>query len=185
MALGRNFSTVTEKDNATAAAATVVGPESTVHIHVDIIGRVVNAMVDARTSELSYTIILELNYSLSTADVTGSSDLPYSGGAHGPSPFATLFAISSYHCSFVLPCRRPMTIMVILSQPTPPVSLFDARQLSIMFSQIAERSCFATIPRLTNSTTAWEDWQSQIPVYVSAKARDHREVSRLTIASNN
>jgi hypothetical protein len=131
-------------------------------------------MVNARTAELSYTIALELNYSPSTADVAGSSDLPYSGGAHGPSPFATLFAISSYHCSFVLPCRRPMTIIVMLSQPTPPVSLFEARQLSIMFSQIDARSCFATIPRLTNSITAWEDWQSQIPLLWSAKVRDCR-----------
>lgn len=120
-------------------------------------------MVNTRTAELSYTTTLELNYSSSGTDEAGSSDLPYSGGAHGPSPFATLFAMSSYHCSFVLPCSRPMTIIVMLSHPTPPVSLFDARQLSIMFSQIAESSCFATIPRLTNSTTAWEDWQSQIP----------------------
>jgi hypothetical protein len=47
------------------------------------------------------------------------------------------------------------------------VSLFDARQLSIMFSQMAARSCFATIPRLTNSITAWEDWTSQMPAAVS------------------
>jgi len=32
-----------------------------------------------------------------------------------------------------------------------------------MFSQIADNSCLATIPRLTNSMTAWEDWQSQMP----------------------
>jgi hypothetical protein len=152
LSLGRNFGTVAKKDDATAAA--VVRPEPVVQIHVDVIRRVVNTMVNAGTSELSYTIILELNYSPSTADVAGSSDLPYSGGAQGPSPFATLFAISSYHCSFVLPCRRPMMIIVMLSQPTPPVSLFEARQLSIMFSQIEARSCFATIPRLTNSTTA-------------------------------
>ena len=56
-----------------------------------------------------------------------------------------------------------MTIIVILSQPTPPVSLFDARQLSIMFSLILESSCLAAMPRLTNSTTACEDWQSHIP----------------------
>jgi hypothetical protein len=30
----------------------------------------------------------------------------------------------------------------------------DARQLSIMFSQILSKSCFAAIPRLTNSITA-------------------------------
>lgn len=53
--------------------------------------------------------------------------------------------------------------MVMLSQPTPPVSLLLAKQLSIMFSHIEARSCFATIPRLTNSMTAWDDWQSQIP----------------------
>lgn len=53
--------------------------------------------------------------------------------------------------------------IVMLSQPTPPVSLLEARQLSIMFSQMAGSSCLAAIPLLTNSTTAWEDWQSQIP----------------------
>lgn len=58
-------------------------------------------------------------------------------------------------------------VMVMLSQPTPPVSLLDAKQLSIMFSQMEARSCFATIPRLTNSITAWEDWTSQIPAGVS------------------
>ena len=150
----RDFSAVAEKDDAAAVAVAVVRSESTVQIHVDVIRRIVNAMVNAGTAELGYTIILELNYSPSEADLAGSSDLPYSGGAHGPSPFATRFAMSSYHCSFVLPCRRPMTIIVILSQPTPPVSLFEARQLSIMFSQMEARSCFATIPRLTNSTTA-------------------------------
>ena len=54
-------------------------------------------------------------------------------------------------------------IMVMLSQPTPPVSEFEARQLSIMFSQIFSNSWCAAIPRLTNSTTACDDWQSQIP----------------------
>jgi len=54
-------------------------------------------------------------------------------------------------------------IMVMLSQPTPPVSELEARQLSIMFSQILSKSCFAAMPRRTNSITAWEDWQSQIP----------------------
>jgi hypothetical protein len=52
----------------------------------------------------------------------------------------------------------------MLSHPTPPVSLFEARQLSIMFSQMADSSCFAAIPRRTNSMTACEDWQSQIPI---------------------
>lgn len=56
-----------------------------------------------------------------------------------------------------------MMTMVMLSQPTPPVSELEARQLSIMFSQIFSRSCFAAMPRRTNSVTAWEDWQSQIP----------------------
>lgn len=56
-----------------------------------------------------------------------------------------------------------MTIIVMLSHPTPPVSLFEAKQLSIIFSEIFESSCFAAMPRLTNSTTACEDWQSQIP----------------------
>ena len=53
--------------------------------------------------------------------------------------------------------------MVMLSHPTPPVSELEARQLSIMFSQILSKSCLATIPRLTNSITACDDWQSQIP----------------------
>lgn len=80
-------------------------------------------------------------------------------------------------------------IMVMLSQPTPPVSELDARQLSIMFSQILSKSCLAAIPRLTNSMTACEDWQSQIP-------RQNRSAERLawlspprspelTIASKN
>lgn len=60
-------------------------------------------------------------------------------------------------------------VIVMLSHPTPPVSLFEARQLSIMFSQIDSRGCFATIPRLTNSITACEDWQSQIPSKSSAQ----------------
>ena len=54
-------------------------------------------------------------------------------------------------------------IIVMLSQPTPPVSELEARQLSIMFSQILSKSCLAAIPRLTNSITACEDWQSQMP----------------------
>ena len=133
-----------------------------------LIGAIVNAVVDSRAAELGCIDILELNYSsASGADGAGSSDLPYSGGAHGPSPFATLFAMSSYHCSFVRPCSRPMIVMVMLSQPTPPVSLFEAKQLSIMFSQIEARSCFATIPRLTNSMTAWDDCTSQMPAEVS------------------
>lgn len=90
--------------------------------------------------------------------------VPYSGGAQGPSPLATLFAISSYHSSFVLPLRKATIVMVMLSQPTPPVSEFEARQLSIMFSQIFSKGCLAAIPRRTNSTTACDDWQSQIPV---------------------
>lgn len=89
--------------------------------------------------------------------------VPYSGGAQGPSPLATRLAISSYHSSLVLPLRKPIMTMVMLSQPTPPVSEFEAKQLSIMFSQIFSRSCLAAMPRRTNSTTAWEDWQSQIP----------------------
>lgn len=97
--------------------------------------------------------------------LSGSSgDLPYSGGAQGPSPFATRSAIWLYHSSLVLPCRSPMTVMVMLSHPTPPVSLLEARQLSIMFSEIWARGCLAAMPLRTNSTTAWEDWQSQIPL---------------------
>lgn len=45
-------------------------------------------------------------------------------------------------------------VIVMLSQPTPPVSELEARQLSIMFSQILSRSCLAAIPRRTNSITA-------------------------------
>ena len=90
--------------------------------------------------------------------------MPYSGGAHGPSPLETRSPIMLYHSSLVLPPRSPITIMVMLSHPTPPVSLLDARQLSIMFSQIRCSSCFAAMPLRTNSTTACEDWQSQIPI---------------------
>lgn len=56
-----------------------------------------------------------------------------------------------------------MITMVILSHPTPPVSELEAKQLSIMFSQILSRSCFAAMPLRTNSTTACDDWQSQMP----------------------
>ena len=83
--------------------------------------------------------------------------MPYSGGAQGPSFLVTLSPISLYHSSLVLPRKSPTMIIVMLSQPTPPVSLFDAKQLSIMFSEILERSCFAAMPLRTNSTTAWED----------------------------
>jgi hypothetical protein len=85
-----------------------------------------------------------------------------------------------------------MMTMVMLSQPTPPVSELDARQLSIMFSQILSRSCLAAIPRLTNSITAWEDWQSQIPGVTMRVSRGPNEQLRSpeegggrTIASNN
>jgi len=47
--------------------------------------------------------------------------------------------------------------MVMLSQPTPPVSLLDARQLSIIFSHMRWSSCLAAIPLRTNSITACED----------------------------
>lgn len=94
-------------------------------------------------------------------------DLPYSGGAQGPSPCATLSATILYHSSSVLPRKSATTHMVMLSHPTPPVSLFDARQLSIMFSQIAGSSCLAAMPLRTNSTTACDDWQSQMPKRVS------------------
>src|SRR5204863_10220271 len=102
-----------------------------------------------RCTELRYRMLIKV---LHRKDA--QKNLPYSGGAHGPSPFATLPATSSYHSSFVLPCKRPTTTMVILSHPTPPVSLLEARQLFIMFSQILCRSCFAAIPRRTNSITA-------------------------------
>jgi hypothetical protein len=75
-------------------------------------------------------------------------------------------------------------VMVMLSQPTPPVSLFEARQLSIMFSQMDSRGCFATIPRLTNSTTACEDWQSQIPEARLAVPNLPKHKG-LTVAGNN
>jgi hypothetical protein len=75
--------------------------------------------------------------------------------------------------------------MVMLSQPTPPVSLFEARQLSIMFWQMSSRGCLATIPRLTNSTTACEDWQSQIPANLLAQLRVRWAEKVLTIACND
>ena len=75
-------------------------------------------------------------------------------------------------------------IIVMLSHPTPPVSLLGARQLSIMFSLILDRGCLAAIPRRTNSTTACDDWQSQIPW--NCQHRSLRELSRdNTVASYN
>lgn len=47
------------------------------------------------------------------------------------------------------------------------------------FSQIADNSCLATMPLLTNSTTACDDWQSQMPVGVSSENGQPRP---LTIA---
>lgn len=81
-------------------------------------------------------------------------------------------------------------IMVILSQPTPPVSELEAKQLSIMFSQILSRSCLAAMPRRTNSTTAWEDWQSQIPCSCIQHGQQsghafRRGGQKLTVACNN
>jgi len=54
----RNFGTVAEEDDATVA---IVWPESAVQVHIDVIRRVVNAMVNAGTAELGYTVVLELN----------------------------------------------------------------------------------------------------------------------------
>lgn len=114
--------------------------------------------------------------------------VPYSGGAQGPSPLATRRAISSYHSSLDRPRRNATMIMVMLSQPTPPVSELEARQLSIMFSQILSRPCFAAMPRRTNSTTAWDDWQSQMPWKTSQPpASPHRKMLSwvLTVAGEN
>ena len=54
-----------------------------------------------------------------------------------------------------------------------------------MFSQIDESSCFATIPLLTNSTTACDDWQSQIPAKKVSLASGLTMDILLTIASHN
>ena len=89
--------------------------------------------------------------------------MPYSGGAQGPSPSATRLAIMSYHSSLVFSRNRPTMSIVMLSQPTPPVSLFEARQLFIRFSQMTWSSCPVATPRRTNSVTDCEDTQSQIP----------------------
>lgn len=81
-----------------------------------------------------------------------------------------------------------MMTMVMLSHPTPPVSELEAKQLSIMFSQILSSSCFAATPLRTNSTTACDDWQSQMPkTYVSMTAMTsyRGEAGRRTITSNN
>ena len=92
-----------------------------------------------------------------------SWNIPYRGGAHGPSPFSTRSATMSYHCSRVLPCRKPTMTTVMLSQPRPPVSLVAAMQLSIRFSAILSSGCLAAIPRRTNRITFSELWTSQIP----------------------
>ena len=55
----RHFGAVTEEDDAATVA--LVWPESAVQIHIDVIRRVVNAMVNAGTAELGYTVVLELN----------------------------------------------------------------------------------------------------------------------------
>ena len=78
-----------------------------------------------------------------------------------------------------------MTIMVMLSHPTPPVSLLEARQLSIMFSEIWARGCLAAMPLRTNSTTAWEDWQSQIPVDCLAMKLARGSNGKHTITGNH
>lgn len=82
-------------------------------------------------------------------------------------------------------------IIVMLSQPTPPVSELEARQLSIMFSQIFSRSCLEAMPRRTNSMTAWEDWQSQIPnkghgrQYIAAHIITRQTERRFTVTRNH
>lgn len=56
-----------------------------------------------------------------------------------------------------------------------------------MFSLILESSCLAAMPRLTNSTTACEDWQSHIPephLSVAVHAL-YVTIWRRTITSNN
>ena len=56
-----------------------------------------------------------------------------------------------------------------------------------MFSLILESSCLAAMPRLTNSTTACEDWQSHIPeqrLLVDVHSI-HVEIRMRTITSNN
>lgn len=78
-----------------------------------------------------------------------------------------------------------MTIIVMLSQPTPPVSLLEAKQSSIKFSQMRWSSCLAAIPRRTNSITACEDWQSQIPVFSSASVLNLPRAGKPTVTCNN
>lgn len=53
----RDFGAIAEEDDAAAVIA--VRPEAAVEIHVDVIRRIVNAMVNTGTAELSYTIALE------------------------------------------------------------------------------------------------------------------------------
>lgn len=132
---------------------------SVVEFKFIVIRAIIKLMTDTRAAEFSYSP----SVSRAFESVGCSQNLPYSGGAQGPSPLATRSAIVLYHSSLVLPCKSPTMTMVMLSHPTPPVSLLEARQLSIMFSQIRCSSCLAAIPLLTNSITAWEDWQSQIP----------------------
>lgn len=134
VAVGEDFGAVAKHDDATRPAALT----AVLDVHVEIIIVPVK-VVDAGASVFSYLAVV-LGICLLRLELERRrerrGDLPYSGGAQGPSPLATRSATLLYHSSLDLPLSSPMMMMVMLSQPTPPVSLLEARQLSIMFSQI-------------------------------------------------
>lgn len=154
--ISQDFCAVTKEYDS---AGTDTNATPVVELKFIVIRAFVELMSDTRAAEFSYSPLVSRAFE----SVECSQNLPYSGGAQGPSPLATRSAIVLYHSSLVLPRKSPTTTMVMLSHPTPPVSLLEARQLSIKFSQIRYSSCLAAIPLRTNSITACDDWQSQIP----------------------
>ena len=71
--------------------------------------------MNTRSAEFSYPQYVKQNYTF-TISFRQHFGIPYFGGARGPSPSATRFAIKSYHSSLVIIfLRRATTVMVILS----------------------------------------------------------------------
>ena len=175
--IGQDFRSISKKNDPAGTAANTM--TAMIKIEVIVIPTVLKVTPNTRTTKISCWAGVSIDQHLGSREA-----VPYSGGAQGPSPRATLSAITLYHSSLLLPFKRATTIIVILSHPTPPVSLFDAKQLSIMFSQILESSWFAATPRRTNSTTACDDWQSQIPGNALIKGYSQKAVCIIYIPSH-
>lgn len=129
-----HFGSISQENNP-AGADTI--PTGSVQVHLIVVWGFLKLIepveTTPRATEFSCCLVSQQGWEKAMGF---SRDLPYSGGAQGPSPFATRSAIWLYHSSLVLPFKRPTTTMVMLSHPTPPVSQFAERQLFIMFSQI-------------------------------------------------